>query len=139
MGTVTRPELSKKNKYYVEKHRYYELKHFCLQYPIWQKAYLALDGLSRRPEDLQIFSNSGVCTDPTANCAIAKSFYSERIDLVVAACKETDAEMWRYILRGVTEALSYDYLKLHYNIPCCKESYYEMYRKFFYILNKTRK
>lgn len=28
------PELSEKNPYWIERHRYYELKHFCLQYPI---------------------------------------------------------------------------------------------------------
>ena len=43
MGTTLRAELSEKNPYWIEKHRYYELKHFCLQYPIWKKAYSALD------------------------------------------------------------------------------------------------
>ena len=43
MGTTIRPELSEKNPYWIEKHRYYELKHFCLQYPIWRKAYSVLD------------------------------------------------------------------------------------------------
>lgn len=138
MATKTRPELSKKNKYFVEKHRFYELKHFCLQYPIWEKAYLALDGLSRRPNDLQVFSDTGVCSDPTAKCAVAKEYYSKRMDMVINACKETDSYLWSYILKGVTEACSYDYLKMHDNIPCCKEVYYELYRKFFYILNKSR-
>ena len=56
MGTTIRPELSEKNPYWIERHRYYELKHFCLQYPIWKKAYAALDGLSRRPSDMEVFS-----------------------------------------------------------------------------------
>ena len=42
MATEIRPELSEKNPYWIGKHRYYELKHFCLQYPIWKKAYNAL-------------------------------------------------------------------------------------------------
>lgn len=33
MGTNIRPELSNKSPYWIERHRYYELKHFCLQYP----------------------------------------------------------------------------------------------------------
>ena len=37
MATVLRSELSPKNKYYIDKHRYYELKHFCLQYPEWKQ------------------------------------------------------------------------------------------------------
>ena len=46
MGTTLRAELSEKNPYWIEKHRYYELKHFCLQYPIWKKIYRSLDGFS---------------------------------------------------------------------------------------------
>lgn len=70
MATEIRPELSEKNPYWIGKHRYYELKHFCLQYPIWKKAYNALLGLSSRPNDLDIFVKSGqVHSDPTARCA----------------------------------------------------------------------
>lgn len=43
MGTTIRPEISKKNRYWIDKHRYYELKHFCLQYPTWKKAHSSLD------------------------------------------------------------------------------------------------
>ena len=45
-ATVLRPELSPKNKYHIDKHRYYELKHFCLQYPEWKKSYSAFDDTS---------------------------------------------------------------------------------------------
>ena len=72
MGTEIRPEISDKSKYWIEKHRYYELKHFCLQYPIWKKAHDALDGLSKRPADLELFVKSGqVVGDPTARCGVA--------------------------------------------------------------------
>ena len=72
MGTTIRPELSEKNPYWIEKHRYYELKHFCLQYPIWKKAYLALNGLAKRPTDLVLFSSQQHLGDPTAKCAEAR-------------------------------------------------------------------
>lgn len=55
MSTTIHPELSKKNEYWIEKHRYYELKHFCLQYPIWKEAYQSLDGLEARHVNLDIF------------------------------------------------------------------------------------
>ena len=42
MSTLVRPVLSKRNKYYISKHRYYELKHFCLQYPEWKEEYANL-------------------------------------------------------------------------------------------------
>ena len=30
MSTTIRPELSEKNQYWIDKHRYYELKHLCI-------------------------------------------------------------------------------------------------------------
>lgn len=43
MATRIRPELAENNKYWISKHRYYELKHYCLQYPLWKSAYAAFD------------------------------------------------------------------------------------------------
>lgn len=50
----------------------------------------------------------------------------------------TDAELSSYILKGVTEGWSYDILKARLNIPCCKDVYYNLYRRFFWLLNKAR-
>ena len=99
MGTTIRPELSEKNPYWIERHRYYELKHFCLQYPIWKKAYAALDGLSRRPSDLEVFSKKGEISDPTVRCVEARSYYIERMKTVEQVAIATDAELSNYILR----------------------------------------
>ena len=52
MSTTIRADISQNSKYWIEKHRYYELKHFCLQYPIWHSAYISLNGLSQRPDAL---------------------------------------------------------------------------------------
>ncbi|WP_418273354.1 hypothetical protein [Hominenteromicrobium sp.] len=138
MATTIRPELSEKNPYWIERHRYYELKHFCLQYPIWKKAYAALDGLSRRPADMEIFSRNRTTGDPTARCAEARSYYLDRMKTVEQTAIATDAELSNYILKGVTEGWSYDILKARLNIPCCKDVYYNLYRRFFWLLNKAR-
>lgn len=138
MATTIRPEVSEKNKYWMEKHRYYELKHFCLQYPIWKKAYDALDGLSKRPSDLEVFRKEHNVSDPTAKCVEAKDFYLQRIEMIEKAAKETDSDLWNYILKAVTMGYSYNSLRTLFNIPCCKDTYYELYRRFFYILNKMR-
>lgn len=109
MATEIRPELSEKNPYWIGKHRYYELKHFCLQYPIWKKAYNALLGLSSRPNDLDIFVKSGqVRSDPTARCAESRVSFAKRMELVEQAAIGTDGDLYPYILRGVTEGLSYE-------------------------------
>lgn len=36
MSTTIRPEIRNDNEWHISKHRYYELKHFCLQYGEWR-------------------------------------------------------------------------------------------------------
>ena len=131
-------ELSKKNPYWIEIHRYLELKHFCLQFPIWQQALDSLDGLSKRPIDLALFDKGTGHSDPTERCAAARTFYKDRISMVVETAKETSPNMWTWLVQGVTEDLSYNTLKTSRGLPCCKDVYYDLYHKFFYILNKKR-
>ena len=139
MKTNLRPELSEKNKYWISRHRYYELKHFCLQYPAWKKAYSALDDICVNPTNLRIITQStNIPGDPTAKCAIAKVYYSERIGMIEKVAMETDKDLYYYILRAVTEELSFDYLKSRLEIPCGKDMYYDRYRKFFWLLSKER-
>lgn len=138
MGTAIRPEISENNKYWIEKHRYYELRHFCLQYPIWKKAHAALSGLSKRPADLELFIRTNKVDDPTAQCAIARTFYTERINMVETTARSADVELADYILRGVTEEVSYDWLRNRMSIPCSRDTYYDRYRRFFWLLNKER-
>jgi len=44
----------------------------------------------------------------------------------------------RYILKAVTEGLSYTYLRTRMDIPCGKDMYYDRYRKFFWLLSQER-
>lgn len=104
----------------------------------WKKAYAALDGLSRRPADMEIFSRNRTTGDPTARCAEARSYYLDRMKTIEQTAIVTDAELSNYILKGVTEGWSYDILKARSNIPCCKDVYYNLYRRFFWLLNKAR-
>ena len=138
MSTTIRPALSYKNKYWIEKHRYYELKHFCLQYPGWKRDYMALDGLKKQPHDLSLLVRTNVISDPTARCAEAKLFYSERMELVERVAYETDRDLHSYILKAVTEGLSFETLKTQTDIPCCRDVYYDLYRRFFWLLNRAR-
>lgn len=73
MGTNIRPEISERNPYWISKHRYYELKHFCLQYNGWASAYKALDGKTARP--LLDGRASGEAGDPTEKCAERRVYY----------------------------------------------------------------
>lgn len=136
MSTTIRPEISTKNHYWIERHRYYELKHFCLQYPTWKKACAGLDGLARQGTNVR--RHSGNSSDPTAKAAEAREWYLDRMSIIENAAMETDTVISPYILKGVTEGCSYDHLRTKYNIPCGKDMYYDLYRRFFWLLSKER-
>ena len=137
MGETVRAELSKKNKYWIDKNRYYELKYFCLQYPLWRKAYELLDGLQLCSYDLVYVSNSDL-SDVTGKCVEERSLYFERMKTVEQAAIEADPYLASYILKAVTEGYSYNYLRTKLNIPCGRDMYYDRYRRFFWILSNSR-
>ena len=137
MGETIRPELSKNNKYWISKHRYYELKYFCLQYPLWKKAYELLDGLKICSYDLLYLSRIDP-TDLTGKCVEERSVYFERMRLVEKASIESDPYLASYILKAVTEGRSYTYMKTTLDMPCSRDMYYDRYRRFFWLLDKAR-
>ena len=137
MSTTIRPELSPKNKYWIERHRYYELKHFCMQYPIWKKLKDAID-VYRTSAPKEVFAPVSDISDPTTRCAEARLYYLNRMLLVEVTAKKADPEISQYLLQGITEGLSYDILKARLEIPCSKDTYYDAYRRFFWLLDKER-
>ena len=138
MATVIRAEISDKNKYYIDKHRHYELKHFCLQYPEWKKLYLELNNPSISLSSFDRMPTGNLPGDPTAKRAVVKAYYASKIELIEKAAKEADKYLYEYIIKGVTEGLSYTYLKSRLEIPCGKDMYYDRYRRFFWLLSEAR-
>lgn len=136
MGTTIRAEVSKRNRYWIEKQRYYELKHFCLQYPVWKKICLTLDGLSR--SDIGEVLDTNNVGDPVFRCVSRRERYTIWMGMIEKAAKETDEVLGYYVLKGVTEGWPYDILKARLEIPCGKDMYYDLYRKFFWILDALR-
>ncbi len=138
MSTRVRAELSTKNKYWIPKHKYYELKHYCLQYPYWVKKYASIN-LECSSNSITIIGNNfGDVSDRTSEKAIELALYKSKVDMLENIAKKTDFYLWKYILVAVTEGVSYTYLKTKLNIPCCRDVYYELYRKFFWLLSKER-
>lgn len=91
MGTVIRPELSKKNRNWIEKHRYYELKHFCMQYNIWKQTYVSLGGLASKPEATEMLRNKYSMSNPSR----AQRNISKFVDVV------RNYDTWRWKELGV--------------------------------------
>jgi len=137
MGTVLRTEISKKNKYFISKHRRLELVHFCLQYDEWdnklkKNKYYPNSSLDKvKPANLEV-------KDLTATVAIKTEELSRNMRLIKDTCYEADTEICDWIFLGVTKGYSFEKLKTIYGIPCEREMYYDRLKKFFYLLDKKR-
>ena len=111
-----RAQLSVKNPCHIPKHRYYELKHFCLQYPDWKKALVLLDGWNTEPRGIPGIIKGRPPESPTERQAIARLYYSGQIAIVDRCFEKLQVQ----------------------GCPCCREMYYEYYRYFFWLLSKER-
>ena len=131
-----RAEVSKKNPYWIDKHRYYELKHFCLQYNLWKKKRDILDGINTSSI---ITPGEKTTSSSTEKTALKRMLYSDRIQMIEETAKRTDPVIGSYILTGVTEGLSFDKLNARSPVPCGKDKYYDLYRRFFWLLSRARK
>ena len=138
MATVIRAKISEKSKYYIDKHRYYELKHFCLQYNEWKKSYASCCEAVIFASKFDRMPSSNLPGDLTAKYAMKRAQYAERIKMIEQAAKDADEFLYPYILKAVTEGLSFTHLKARLDIPCGRDMYYDRYRKFFWLLSEMR-
>ena len=128
----------KSNKYWIEKHRYYELKHFCLQYPLWKKAYNDINEFGNSASIFSVNSKTNKKIDPVEKCVEVKTYYLNRMNMVKNVAEEAEALLSEYIILAVTEGFTYTYLSMKLDIPCSRDHYYEVYRRFFWLLSKAR-
>ena len=112
-----------KSEYEISKHRFYELKHFCLQYPEWLKLYSETDGYASESS-----KNEG---DTTSKDGITRAQLYKNMRLVVNTCQKIGYEHWPDLLRYVIGASKMPY-------PGEEELFFHYYHKFFYVLSKKR-
>lgn len=124
------------DQYWINKHRYMELKHFCLQYPIWEKAYNSLGKLINNPDKIERIADkkdtSAICI--LRECDEAQEFYFQKLTMIERIAFETDEKLSGWLVSAVTTGTTYENL----GIPCDKDEYYDRYRKFFWLLNEAR-
>ena len=139
MGHSVIPEISKRSKWWIPKYRYLELKYFCLQYPDWKReAYDLMAGITSPNPNQNGVRETNEFSDPTGNAAVRLEKLNSKISLVGKIAKKSSDELWEYLIKGVTEGVSFVKLKTVYEIPCERDMYYDRYRKFFYLLSLER-
>lgn len=139
MGTSIRPELSENNPYRIDREKFYELKHFCRQYPSWKKEYNILNAaVVQKTKDETTIHQKSCFSRKTEELAIRMAYISEKIDLIDLVIREVDELLQKWIFLAVTEGFSYEYLRTTLGMPHSKGSFYNEYRKFFWLLDSKR-
>ena len=130
-------KMIKRDKYYLGQYRYYELKYFCLQYDKWEKAY---KGIIKAIEDMPKLKIKHLDSNKMLKeLEDSKIYFKNRIDLINEVAKETTEKYSEIMIRAVTDNDSYMYLKELYPNILGKDEFVDLYKKFFYILDKKRK
>jgi hypothetical protein len=127
-------EISKKNPYWISKHRYLQLVHYCLQYSEWKDQLNSFTAISAVNMDgMPRGTGTGRSLE---NTALMMAALSAKIERVESAAREADPVLAPYLIRAVTRTgVGYDYLRQVMRIPCGRRQYYNLRRKFFWILS----
>lgn len=134
MSNKNQHKLVFKDQYSINPERYHELRHFCLQYPIWIDAYVHLDGLSQLPPEEMERLN------PTCSVGVVRARYKKWIDLVDNAARAAAPKNLLIFLRmSVTEGKSFKEIEQKFGGISCDEATFRNYKhQFFYILSEMR-
>lgn len=112
-----------KSEYEISKHRFYELKHFCLQYPEWLKLYSEADGYASESG-----KNEG---DTTSKDGMTRAQLWKNMRMVINICEEIGYEQWPMLFRYI--------IGISKKIPEGENDlFFHYYHKFFYVLSKKR-
>ena len=114
-----------KIEYSISKHRFYELKHFCLQYPEWEHLYSLLDGWAN-----EIGMHEG---DTTSKEGIRRADLMYNMTLVKETCHDVclgsgyERDIFDLVILGNRPFLTDE-----------QKDFWHYYRLFFWELSKRK-
>lgn len=137
MSTRYRAKISKKNKYWISKHRYYEIVHHCMQYKEWKDEYKVLSEQTISGVNYDGMPHGASVGNPVQNQGMRMVMLRDKMELIEKTAYEADPILGKYILLAATnEGVSFNYLKMVLDIPCEKDMYYDRRRKFYWLMSQ---
>ena len=123
------------DKYTLSERRKKTVVAYAMEYVEWKKEYdsfnLENKGIDQSAERIR----QSDIKDNTKDAALILHDLSRKIILMQQTAKEADPFIWKYILRGVTENLTYEQLFAQ-GLPCSRNTYYERRRRFYWLLSR---
>lgn len=89
-----------KTEYQLSKHRFYELKHFCLQYPDWKREYENADG----------WTGKG---DTTSKDGIKRGVLKTYVELIEDCARLTGVDILKFVTTNASLPVE---LRYHYRL-----------------------
>ena len=127
-------ELSNSNKYYLSKAAFLQSLYFAYQYQEFLDE-LEMIGDGSRAISYDSQPHGEATGGALEDLAIRRAKVSCKIDAIESACREASSELYKWLIKGVTsDEVGYDYLRYQLNMPCGRRQYYEIRRKFYFIL-----
>lgn len=123
--------------YGISKHRYEELKAFCLQYE--EKKAKINRGITNGKNDGMPRSNYR--ENQLENTAIRNTMYQKDCEMIEQAAVAASPEIYQYIIKSVTNDLSYrfvEYDEKNGRISVGINEFYAYRRLFYYYLDKLK-
>lgn len=109
--------------------------HYCRQYPEWVEQLEALTDTARAirydVDHVQTSNDS----DPTSDLAMRRAEISRKKEMIDKLAVEIGGIMAKWLIRGVCYGDPFYQLK-HDGIPCGKDLYYLLRRKFYYEMSR---
>ncbi|MBQ6384731.1 MAG: hypothetical protein IJJ38_00990 [Lachnospiraceae bacterium] len=129
---------SKSNPYWLSKHNFLMVVHFCLQYPEWQreKEEILLDAQASGIRYTDMPKGTAFDPDPTMEAGGRLAELSRRIDIINKTAYEISPQLARWLIKGVTENLSYESLRSAHGLPCGDKQYRKIRQRFYYEVSK---
>lgn len=121
------------NNYEITKNRYLELLHFCRQYNELKKKLTDCYGVGS--PILSDLPRGGAKTSVVERQAERASKYRDKIDKIERAARQASdgsREIYIAIIRNVASGVTYE----HMSVPCGRKQFYEIRRRFFWLLDK---
>lgn len=133
MGKYRTP--SEKSKYYLPKHTYLHVLHWCLQYKDWAAELSVLPdtskGITYDKERVQT-SNS---FDATQDTAIKRAELAEKKELLEQTIREVDASIYDYLLLSIGYGFT-EYQLKDKGMPCGHRYFSERRQRVYYLVNQ---
>lgn len=124
-------------KYNISKYRYRELYNFCLQYDERRRQIEELQHQSPSPSD-GMPKGSGI-SNPTALVGTRIATLSAENKIIEQSAREASPELCYWLLEAAKYDLKFDFLHLREGMPCGKNEFQKLRRKFYYILDQKKR